>query len=427
MSETSVGGRVHHALHGDLVDRLLGPFGRLLLKPDIYKHLWCVPSLPRFVRDRYKPGGRWWGDDTFAVPATLQDVPGERRDPAAEAEAEATAPLHDWLTTHPEAVGFIFQHGWRTFLPTGPRVLRENRRLKAQNLRPPAAAKAAPGDPAAFARAVKDKGRELGLSAVGVAEHNPQYTFTAFRDRQLGDRVIVCALDQGWAATNTAPSRTSEKAAFVAYAELTQKARELAEWLKQQGWQARVHDFQGENVILHYAVATGLAQMGINGQGLTPSAGSRCRITAITTDAPLTLDEPRDLGIHRICDECRICVRRCPSGAIPGRRQPYRGIEKSKLNMARCAPVVAQTHGCAVCMKVCPIQRYGLQAVLDEWERSGTILGKDTDELEGYTFHGEWYPAGVRPRLADDFLMPPGLVFDPTRTAPLPGAKRQFR
>ena len=95
--------------------------------------------------------------------------------------------------------------------------------------------------------------------------------------------------------------------------------------------------------------------------------------------------------------------------------------------MARCAPVVAQTHGCAVCMKVCPIQRYGLGAVLEEYNASGKILGKDTDELEGYNFHGTYYPAGERPRLADEFLAPPGLVFDPTRTGPKPGASRQFR
>lgn len=420
---------LHFPPRRGLIERLIYPLVRFVYRPDVFSRLYLVPSLPARFRRPYAPGGRWWADDRFDVPAELRTVAGIRRDPAAEEEAHRAAPLHDWLTIHPEAVRYIFTHGWRTFIPTAPRVQRANRRLKALAAAQPepSAALRPAADPAALALALKAKGRELGLSAVAVAEYDEKYTFSAYQGTQLGDRIVVLALDQGWEATNTAPSRASEKAAFVAYAALTNMGNALTEWLHAQGHRARLHDFQGENVILHYAVASGLGQMGINGQVLTPNAGSRCRVTAISTDAPLALDAPVDYGIHAICDECRICVRRCPSGAIPGRRTMYRGVEKAKLNMVRCAPVVAQTHGCAVCMKVCPVQRYGLAAVLDEWRASGRILGKDTDELEGYRFHGEFYPAGVRPRLADEFLMPPGLVFDPGRTEPQPGAERRFR
>jgi ferredoxin len=160
----------------------------------------------------------------------------------------------------------------------------------------------------------------------------------------------------------------------------------------------------------HYAVQAGLGQMGFNGQLLTPQAGSRCRLCLITTDAPLTRDQPRDLGIPRLCEECRICVRRCPSGAIPARRAEFRGVEKNKLNLARCFPVVAQATGCSVCMKVCPVQRYGLAAVLSEYKQSGRILGKDTDELEGYRWplDGRHYGPGTRPALAASFFDVPG-------------------
>ena len=424
---------LHYPRPRSLVERALTPLLRFLYLPGVFQRLYLVPSLPAVVRKPYATEKRWWGDDRFAVPEELRDVAGIRRDLAAEDEAARTAPLQDWLTIHPEAVRYIFKHGWRTFLTTAPRVQRANRRLKVLAAAQPAAsaapaaANALAADPAALSRALKDRGRELGLSAVSVAEHDPRYTFAPYRDSQLGDRVVVLALDQSWEATNTAPSIRSEKAAFVAYADLTDRGNALTEWLQAQGYRARLHDFQGENVILHYAVVSGLGQMGINGQVLTPSAGSRCRVTSITTDAPLAIDQPVDYGIHKICDECKICVRRCPSGAIPARRTMYRGVEKAKLNMVRCAPVVAQAHGCAVCMKVCPIQRYGLRPVLDEYNATGRILGKDTDELEGYTFHGQWYGAGERPRLADEFLTPPGLVFDATRTAPQPGAHRQFR
>ena len=36
--------------------------------------------------------------------------------------------------------------------------------------------------------------------------------------------------------------------------------------------------------------------------------------------------------------------------------------------------------------------------VLDEYNATGRILGKDTDEPEGYTFHGQWCGDGERPR-----------------------------
>ena len=146
----------------------------------------------------------------------------------------------------------------------------------------------------------------------------------------------------------------------------------------------------------------------------------------LTTDAPFEFDQPVDYGIPAVCDACQVCVRRCPSGAIPRTRKYYRGVEKAKLNTARCFPVVAQANGCAICMKVCPVQRYGLGPVMDEFKLTGKILGKDTDELEGYTFGGRFFPAGKRPELRTEWFNPEGFPFDPERKAPLQEAKRDF-
>ena len=77
-------------------------------------------------------------------------------------------------------------------------------------------------------------------------------------------------------------------------------------------------------------------------------------------------DEPRDFGIPRLCEQCRICVRRCPSGAIPARRTEFRGIEKNKLNLARCFPVVAQVTRVLGAHEGMPGAAYGLAAVFDE-------------------------------------------------------------
>jgi ferredoxin len=281
-------------------------------------------------------------------------------------------------------------------------------------------------DPAALTRAVKEHAAELGISAVGVAAYDPRYTLASAQGRAVGDRVIVCIMEQQWAATQTSPSVRSERSAFAAFGEVLRLSAKLAEHVQDLGYQARPHDAQGEDIVLHYAVAAGLGQMGANGQVLTPFAGSRCRITTIETDAPLLIDEPVDYGVNELCDSCGICARRCPAGAIPGRRKEHRGVEKYKLNMARCAPVVAQAHGCAVCMKVCPVQRYGLGAVLDEFEATGRILGQGTEELEGYTFQDRHYGPGERPTLKRDWMRPEGLPFDPERKRPLADAPRHF-
>jgi hypothetical protein len=67
-----------------------------------------------------------------------------------------------------------------------------------------------------------------------------------------------------------------------------------------------------------------------------------------------------------------------------------------------------QTSGCSICMKVCPVQRYGLRAVLDEYRRSGQILGKDTDDLEGFDWplDGRQYGPNEKPHVPASVVRP---------------------
>ena len=213
-------------------------------------------------------------------------------------------------------------------------------------------------------------------------------------------------VEQNWEATQTLPGPVGEQTALSTNAEIIEMTAQLAEALERLGFLARAHSTEGIAVVHHYGIEAGLGQMGVNGQLLTPEAGSRCRLAMITTEMPLEFGGPRDFGIPRICDECQACVRRCPAGAIPLKRTWHRGIEKSKLNLGRCFPVVAKVNGCSVCVKVCPIQRYGLAAVLEHRAATGEILGRGTDELEGYNWplDGYHYSPGQRPGLETAFF-----------------------
>lgn len=361
-----------------------------------------------------------WPPVMPAVPPELLTQPGIGRDPAAELAAFRRDPVHEFFRLHSAAWSVLAPKMAIFILPVLPGLVRSTHRLsRAQT----AAQRPTNGptrtDPAGLTARLRRQADRLGISAIGITGYDPKYELAEFAGSNVGDRVVVCVLEQHYRTSQTQPSAKAERAALSTYAEVQDKVVRLVDWLRALGYQARPEPFDGESLFIPYAVAAGLGQLGLNGQLLTPYAGSRCRLIIATTNAPLVLDAPVDYGIEGICDRCQVCVRRCPVGAITAHRAEYRGIIKAKINTKRCLPVVAQAAGCAVCTKVCPIQRYGLPAVLDHYRVTGRIRGKDTDELEGYDWplDGRHYPPEAKPRVPNEVLRPEGYHFDPPRLA----------
>jgi ferredoxin len=400
----------------DIEHRLIPTMSRIMT-PDRLRRIRELPG-PELARPQ---PFLVWSKVTTPPPAELRTVPGIQRDPEIEAAAFAERPLYDWFKLHPEAVRWMAPHYWRSFLPVSRRLLRARKAVHHTGREAVTAAPTAI-DPQELTDRLKSEAARLGLSAVGVAPYDEKFTFAEYAGRNAGDRMVVCVLEQPWEVTQQLPFAATEKAALTTYANLLERMTKLTHWLHAQGFQAHAEDYEGESLYIHYGVQAGLGQLGLNGQLLTPQAGSRCRIAGITTNAPLVFDSPVDYGIEGICDKCQVCVRRCPVGAIPAGRRDYRGVVKAKLNTKRCFPIVTQVAGCAICMKTCPVQKFGLEPVLEEYQRSGRILGKDSDDLEGYDWpiDGRHYGPGQRPKIADDLVAPPELVFDATKVVPLP-------
>lgn len=322
----------------------------------------------------------------------------------------------------------MLHHGWAYLLPTSPRYVRAiaslrrarraNRALDAPQVSP---RRISTMTPAQRSQAIRKESRRLGLSTVGFAPYDPKYAWTEFEAKHEKGSVVVCVYEQDHAQTQTAPSARAERAAFFAYAELCERSAALAEFIQGLGGKAQPHGPVGEGLVIHYGVQAGLGQLGLNGQLLTPAAGSRARISLITTNVELEHDGPRDFGVNKICDACQVCAKRCPVGAIPLRRAEHRGVVKAKIKTERCFPVVARVEGCAICMKTCPVQKYGLDLVITHYEATGEIFGKGTDDLEGYNWpvDGRHYGPREKPRVRSDLLVrPEGWIFDPARTAP---------
>jgi len=339
-------------------------------------------------------------------------VPGIWRDPEAEERAFREVPLRSvYAKAEPGALPWSAGAGWEFLLPSFHRLLRANNRTGLPVTQPTQEPRDV--DRQTVTNDVRAQAARLGLSQVGFARYDPKYTYSGNTMWAKGSKafeqssVIVCVMEQDWANTQRMPSAKSERAVVALYDELTKRTTALAEFIRGQGFRAQAHHFSGHMITIHYAVQAGLGQLGLNGQLLTPQAGSRCRLAVITTNAPVVHGQPVDYGVHAICDECQLCVRRCPVGAIPAKRSYHRGVMKAKIKTERCWPTVMQAHGCAVCMKVCPVQRYGLDPVKEHYVETGSILGKGTDELEGYTWiDGRHYGPEEKPRITPEFVEP---------------------
>ena len=253
---------------------------------------------------------------------------------------------------------------------------------------------------------IRLKARNLGFGEVGFTKYDRRYTYASKKRWVKYDHAICLALEQNYVQTQTIPSLTAEHAHFGTYETEGALVINLAGYIRSLGYRAQIHSpSDASGAYIPMFVASGLGQLGANGQLLSPHFGSRSRLTIITTNAPVTYDQPVDYGIHKFCQNCQVCVDRCPGRALMKEKVWWRGIEKNKLVYERCRPVMAKYEGCAVCMKVCPIQRYGMKPVMEHYVSTGEVLGKDTENLEGYSLRGKGhFGPGKLPHFNRDFF-----------------------
>ena len=265
--------------------------------------------------------------------------------------------------------------------------------------------------------ALRKKAYELGYGEVGFVSFDRRYLYQVRRKDVRTDlpHAICLALEQDYAATQTLPSLEAEEAQGEAYKRQAELAEKLVGYINSLGYSAQVSGPTWHfGPMIPMFVQAGLGQLGVNGQLLSPHFGSRARLQIILTDAKVNYDKPVDYGIHKFCEICQVCFMRCPGRAIQGQRLWFRGVEKAKLIYKRCRPVMARYSGCGVCMKVCPIQKYGLKPVMEHYIETGEILGKGTANLEGYELPDKGYfKPGKLPVLGAAFFdMPVGRTED---------------
>ena len=239
---------------------------------------------------------------------------------------------------------------------------------------------------------VKKKAKELGFLDIGFTAYDRRYDYQSKKDAAIYDTAVCLCYEQDYEPTQTIPSIAAEIVHSSTYRTQAAAALELGSYIRSLGYHCQViHSSEATGPLIPMFVAAGIGSLGACGYLLSPYSGNRMRLILITTDAKVTLDKPVDYGIHAFCQVCQVCVNRCPGRALMRDKVWWRGIEKNKLYFKRCRPIMARYMGCGICMKVCPVQKYGMSTVLNHYAETGQVLGKGTHDLEGYALEGKGY------------------------------------
>ncbi len=220
--------------------------------------------------------------------------------------------------------------------------------------------------PEEFTRRVKGFARYLGAELVGTTQLNPAYIYSHI-GRSPGEwgapvelnhtHAIAIAVEMSHEMVRHAPDAATTTETAFKYFEAAKIALLLARYINYLGYEARAHvDGNYRVMCVPIAVDAGLGELGRLGLLMTPSLGPRVRLSIVTTNLPLTQDQPIACGVQHFCDICKKCATCCPSDSIDsGEKAVYEGVEKWRSNQETCYRFWrVRGSDCAVCVKVCP-------------------------------------------------------------------------
>jgi epoxyqueuosine reductase len=148
------------------------------------------------------------------------------------------------------------------------------------------------------------------------------------------------------------------------------------------------------------AARSGLGQYGRNNICYVSGLGSFLQLVAVYSDMPCEEDSWQEATMMKSCEECELCRRACPTGAIPSDRFllraerciPYHNEKKGDVQFPKWMD--ASWHNCIVgcmrCQRVCPknkevIQWTGEEEEFSEEETTLLLEGVPHDKLPATT------------------------------------------
>ncbi|MFW8635470.1 4Fe-4S dicluster domain-containing protein [Cribrihabitans pelagius] len=194
----------------------------------------------------------------------------------------------------------------------------------------------------------------------GVADMQEAWVFEGQEVTQ--SRIIVLGVQHDYVEIAKAPEPEAGAEVIRQYGRAAGAAKTVAGWLRQQGWAAEpvTGPMSAAITLIPAAITCGFGELGKHGSIINPELGASFRLSAVLTDAPFAPTPPQEHGIDGFCANCRICEDACPPEAIAPDKQTVRGEDKWYVDFDSCLPFFNQTHGCGICIAVCPWSRPGV-------------------------------------------------------------------
>ena len=227
-------------------------------------------------------------------------------------------------------------------------------------------------DSANMARKIKEIARFFGADVAGIAYLDQAYVYShrAKADpgtgAKFGDPIdlphkyaICLGFESDYEKFLTNNSRISDAEYGLGNLHTIQPTFLLAAYIREMGYPARAHYYgRGEVNPIPLAVNAGLGELGRHGMLIHEDYGSRLHLAVVTTDLPMDVDQPVDIGVEEVCKYCKKCARTCPSHSITfGGKEVHNGVERYRINVDSCYKYRLASRGqwsnCVMCVTSC--------------------------------------------------------------------------
>jgi epoxyqueuosine reductase len=243
-------------------------------------------------------------------------------------------------------------------------------------------------------RLLKKITHTFGATLVGIAKVNPDWCYQGYlRGVGEGDYevpshwryAVVFGVPHEWDQFYCNPTYGSS---FDGYSNLRIISARLESFIHNLGYSARSHvpPSHYDLMMPPLGVDAGLGEQSRMGTLLTPELGANVRLACVTTDIPVEPDKPIDLGIQDFCRKCKICAKKCPSGAISPKDEPEVefGYKRWKMKDELCfntwcsVATSKPQRGCRICLLVCPYSRknnwiHSISRIVDPRDPTGLV------------------------------------------------------